>query len=83
MIPLTTAALHEGALVFADGTPCRVEPPACAYAALSTVDGRPGAGFLVDASFDPGFTAHLNRHRGETGAGFGARRASSGTLAPT
>ena len=59
MIPLTIAALHEGALVFADGTPCRVEPSGLRIAALVTVDGRPGAGFLVDASFDPGFTANL------------------------
>ena len=59
VVPLTTAALHRGLLVFADGTPCRVEPSGMRIAALTSVDGSPGADFLVDASLDQGLRARL------------------------
>ena len=58
LIPLTTAALRDDALVFADGIPCRVEPPGLRVANLASTDGR-AADFLVDASIDPGFLEHL------------------------
>ncbi len=59
MVPLTSAHLRNDSLVFADGLPCRVEPPGLRIANLGSAEGLPGAGFLVDASFDQGFTAHL------------------------
>jgi maltose alpha-D-glucosyltransferase/alpha-amylase len=75
LIPLTTAVLLYDSLVFADGLPCRVEPPGLRIASLTSVGGVPAAGFLVDASFDLGFTAHLidviarrRRLRGSRGA---------------
>jgi maltose alpha-D-glucosyltransferase / alpha-amylase len=59
LIPLTTASLLYDSLVFADGMPCHAEPPGLRIAALAPVEGQPVAGFLVDASPDLGFTAHL------------------------
>jgi len=59
LIPLTTAVLRDDSLVFADGTPCRVEPPGLRIATLASADGSAEPGFLVDASLDQGLTAHL------------------------
>jgi maltose alpha-D-glucosyltransferase/alpha-amylase len=59
LIPLTIATLRDDALVFADGLPCGVEPPGLRIAGLASTDGRSERGFLVDASFDQGFTAQL------------------------
>jgi maltose alpha-D-glucosyltransferase/alpha-amylase len=83
LIPLTTAALLYDSLVYADGTPCRNEPPGLRIAGLTWAGGLPGDGFLVDASENIGFTARLidaiarrGRLRGETGELVGRPTAS-------
>ncbi len=59
LIPVTTAALLYDSLVFADGMPCRIEPPGLRIASLASVEGVPRGGFLVDASTDLGLTTCL------------------------
>jgi maltose alpha-D-glucosyltransferase/alpha-amylase len=59
LIPLTTAVQTLESLVFADGVPCRAEPPGLRIATLASADGLPSGRLLVDASPDLGFTSHL------------------------
>jgi maltose alpha-D-glucosyltransferase/alpha-amylase len=69
LVPLTTAAVFADSLVFADGIPCRVEPPGLRIAGLAPIDRRAAKGlpvdarsvegFLVDATLDPGLAASL------------------------